>query len=34
VYSRIDGGTTIPPDVIDANWPLTTAPIEYRVTPC
>ena len=34
VYSRIDGGTTIPQDVIDANWPLTTAPTEYRVTPC
>lgn len=34
VYTRVDGGTTIPPEVVDPNWPLNLAPLEYRVTPC
>jgi len=34
VYSRVDGGNTIPPDVLDPNYPVNIAPIGYRVTPC
>jgi len=34
VTVQIDGGTTIPPDIIDANWPIPIAPANYRVTPC
>ena len=30
-YSQVDGGNTIPPDVVDPAYPLNIAPIEYVV---
>lgn len=34
IYSRVESGTTIPPDVVDPRWPLTTAPMQYAVVGC
>jgi penicillin-binding protein 1A len=34
VYTAIDSGTTIPPDVLDPRAPLPTAPRSVYVAPC
>ena len=34
VYSQVDGGNTIPPDVVDPAWPVNVAPLDYAVRPC
>ena len=34
VYSRVDSGTTIPPNVLDPRAPLNTVPLDYRVAAC
>jgi penicillin-binding protein 1A len=34
VYSRVDSGTTIPPNVVDPRAPINTVPLDYRIAPC
>jgi penicillin-binding protein 1A len=34
VYSRVDSGTTIPPNVLDPRAPINTVPQDYRVAGC
>ena len=34
IYGQVDGGTTIPPDVLDPNAPLPSAPSGQLVRPC
>jgi penicillin-binding protein 1A len=34
IYGEVESGTTIPPDVLDPNAPLPSAPIEQVVRPC
>lgn len=34
VTAQYDGGTTIPPDILDPSWPVPIAPLDYRVRPC
>ena len=34
IFGQVDGGTTIPPDVLDPNAPLPSAPTEQLVRPC
>jgi penicillin-binding protein 1A len=34
VYSRVDSGTTIPPNVLDPRAPINTVPLDYRVAAC
>jgi membrane peptidoglycan carboxypeptidase len=34
VFSRVDSGTTIPPNVLDPRAPINTVPTDYRVSAC
>ena len=34
VYSRVESGTTIPPNVLDPRAPLNTVPLDYRIAAC
>ena len=34
IFGEVDGGTTIPPDVLDPNAPLPSAPADQLVRPC
>ena len=34
VYSRVESGTTIPPNVLDPRAPINTVPLDYRVAAC
>jgi penicillin-binding protein 1A len=34
VYSRVDSGTTIPPNVLDPRAPINTVPLDYRIGSC
>lgn len=34
IFGQVDSGTTIPPDVLDPNAPLPSAPAEQLVQPC
>ena len=34
IFGQVDGGTTIPPDVLDPNAPLPSAPSGQLVRPC
>ena len=34
VYSRVDSGTTIPPNVVDPRAPINTVPLDYRIGAC
>jgi penicillin-binding protein 1A len=34
IFGEVESGTTIPPDVLDPNAPLPSAPIEQLVRPC
>ena len=34
VYSRVESGTTIPPNVLDPRAPINTVPLDYRIAAC
>ncbi|NNE11461.1 MAG: hypothetical protein HKN41_04365 [Ilumatobacter sp.] len=34
IFGQVDSGTTIPPDVVDPNAPMPSAPVEQIVRPC
>lgn len=34
VYERVEGGTTVPQNVIDPRWPIPTTPLSTTVTSC
>ena len=34
IFGQVDSGTTIPPDVLDPNAPLPSAPVDQLVQPC
>ena len=34
VYAPVEGGTTIPPDVLDPSAPMPSVPLDRRVVPC
>ena len=34
IYSRVESGTTIPPNVLDPRAPINTVPLDYRIAAC